>query len=118
MRYLIALLIPPLGLLICGKPGQAVVNFLLIIVAVICALSVIAAPVGFWIAGATALHALLIAHNTYADERVQRLERLLIPHPTVAPMSPATVEPPSESAAVDWDEAYGPRKKSLLSWLA
>ena len=29
MRYLIALIIPPLAVLLCGKPGQAVLNFFL-----------------------------------------------------------------------------------------
>ncbi len=53
MRYLIAILLPPLAVLLCGKPFQAVLNVLL----TLC----------LWIPGA--VHAVLVVSSTQADER-------------------------------------------------
>lgn len=57
MRYLLALLLPPLAVLLCGKPFQ----FLLNIPLTIC----------FWVPGM--LHALLVVNSTLAQERNENL---------------------------------------------
>lgn len=61
MRYLLAILLPPLAVLLCGKPFQAVLNLFL----TLC----------FWVPGA--IHALLVAHDYYEDERTDRMMRSL-----------------------------------------
>ncbi|MBX7167593.1 MAG: YqaE/Pmp3 family membrane protein [Pirellulales bacterium] len=57
MRYLLAFLLPPLAVLLCGKPLQAVLNLVL----TLC----------FWVPGV--IHALLIVHDHLADLRNERL---------------------------------------------
>ena len=57
MRYLLAILCPPLAVLLCGKPFQAILNLLL----TLC----------FYIPGA--IHAILVAHNYYEDRRIDRI---------------------------------------------
>ena len=57
MLYLVAILLPPLAVLLCGKPFQAMFNILLTLL--------------FWIPGM--LHALLVVANYYSDKRTQRL---------------------------------------------
>jgi uncharacterized membrane protein YqaE (UPF0057 family) len=57
MRILMALLLPPVAVLMCGKPGQFVLNLLL------CCL--------LWIPGI--IHALLVVSATNADDRTKRL---------------------------------------------
>jgi uncharacterized membrane protein YqaE (UPF0057 family) len=59
MMYLLALLLPPLAVLLCGKPFQAILNILLTILG--------------WIPGV--VHACLVAHNYYADKRTERVMR-------------------------------------------
>lgn len=61
MLYLVAVLLPPLAVLLCGKPFQALLNFLLTAL--------------FWVPGL--IHALLVVHNYYADQRTERLIRSL-----------------------------------------
>lgn len=61
MRYVLALLLPPLAVLLCGKPFQAVINLLL----TLC----------FWIPGV--VHALLVANDYYEDERHEDLVRAM-----------------------------------------
>ena len=64
MRYLLAILLPPLAVLLCGRPFQAVLNLLLTLV--------------FWVPGV--LHAILIVHdyheNQQAHDMVSALHRL------------------------------------------
>ena len=57
MRYLIALLLPPVAVLSCGKPFQAILNLLL----TLC----------FWVPGA--VHACLVVHTHLADRRADRI---------------------------------------------
>jgi uncharacterized membrane protein YqaE (UPF0057 family) len=54
MRYLLAILLPPIAVLICGKPVQALLNFILTLF--------------FWIPGA--VHACFVVHRYYADKRM------------------------------------------------
>ena len=57
VRYLLAILLPPLAVLVCGKPVQALLNLLL----TLC----------FWVPGA--VHAILVANDYYEDRRQQTL---------------------------------------------
>lgn len=57
MLYLIAILLPPLAVLLCGKPFQAVLNFFLTLL--------------LWFPGA--IHACLVVSSYHADKRTDRL---------------------------------------------
>lgn len=59
MRYLLAILLPPLAVLLCGKPIQFVLNLILTLL--------------FWIPGS--VHALFVVHNHLADQRADRIIR-------------------------------------------
>ena len=61
MRYLIAILLPPLAVLLCGRPFQALVNVVLTIF--------------FWIPGM--IHALLVVSGYYEDRRTDRVIRAI-----------------------------------------
>ena len=60
MLYLLAVLFPPLAVLLAGKPFQAILNFVLLFVTVY--------------VGAL-IHAVFVVHNHYADQRQERLIR-------------------------------------------
>ena len=57
MRYLLAIILPPIAVLLCGKPVQAILNLLLTIL--------------FWIPGV--VHALFVVHSHLADKRTDRV---------------------------------------------
>jgi uncharacterized membrane protein YqaE (UPF0057 family) len=57
MRYLLVFLMPPAAVLLCRRPGQAVLNVLL--------------TACFYLPGAA--HALLVARDTAARERADRV---------------------------------------------
>jgi len=57
MRYLLAILLPPLAVLSCGKPFQAILNFFLTLL--------------FWIPGV--VHALFVVNSHLADKRAEKL---------------------------------------------
>lgn len=57
MRYLLAIILPPAAVLLCGKPIQAVLNLLL----TLC----------FWIPGV--VHALFVVNSHLADKRAEEL---------------------------------------------
>jgi uncharacterized membrane protein YqaE (UPF0057 family) len=57
MLYLLAILIPPLAVLLCGKPVQAVLNFFLTLL--------------LWIPGI--VHALFVVSSHLADKRNEKL---------------------------------------------
>jgi uncharacterized membrane protein YqaE (UPF0057 family) len=61
MRYLLAIVLPPLAVLLCGKPIQAVLN---------CFLTLL-----LWIPGM--IHAILVVNSHLADRRTDRLIRAL-----------------------------------------
>jgi uncharacterized membrane protein YqaE (UPF0057 family) len=61
VRYLIAIILPPVAVLLCGKPVQ----FLLNIILTLC----------FFIPGV--VHAVLVVHSHLADQRTERLERAI-----------------------------------------
>lgn len=57
MRYLIAILLPPLAVLLCGKPFQAILNIFLTLL--------------FWVPGI--IHAVLVVNNHLEDKRANRI---------------------------------------------
>ena len=57
MLYLVAILLPPVAVLIAGKPVQALLNVLLTLL--------------FYVPGL--IHALLVVNNYYADKRTNRV---------------------------------------------
>ncbi len=59
MLYLVAVLLPPLAVLLAGKPLQAILNLVLTLL--------------FYVPGL--IHALFVVHNHYADRRQERLYR-------------------------------------------
>jgi len=61
MRYFLAIVLPPLAVLLCGKPIQAVLNLFLTLL--------------FWIPGV--LHALLVVHSHLEDKRTDRVVRAI-----------------------------------------
>jgi hypothetical protein len=63
MRYLIAILLPPLGLLMCGKFFQAI----------LCTILIGVTAFHFWPIGS--IWAALVAFNWYAEQRNQAMIR-------------------------------------------
>ena len=57
MRYLLAVILPPVAVLICGKPLQAILNLVLTLL--------------FWIPGL--IHAIFVVNGYYADQRTDRV---------------------------------------------
>lgn len=57
MRYFLAILLPPIAVLSCGKPFQAILNLVLTLF--------------LWIPGA--VHALFVVHNMHEDRRARRI---------------------------------------------
>ena len=64
MRYLLAILLPPLAVLLCGKPFLAILNLLL----TLC----------FWIPGV--IHALFVVNSHLADKRTDKVLREMRKH--------------------------------------
>ena len=60
MLYLLAILLPPLAVLLCGKPIQALLN---------CVLCVVTLWVG------AVIHAMLVVSSHHADQRSERMVR-------------------------------------------
>jgi len=61
MRYFLAILLPPVAVLLCGKPFQFVLNILLTIL--------------FWIPGM--IHALFVVHSHLADKRTKKIVKAI-----------------------------------------
>lgn len=61
MRYILAVLLPPVAVLLCGKPFQALFNILFTLV--------------FWLPGV--IHALLVVNDYHAEQQADRIERAL-----------------------------------------
>ena len=61
MRYILAILIPPLAVFLCGKPIQALINIVL------------------WFCGILPgiIHALFVVHNHLADKRTDRIVKAI-----------------------------------------
>ena len=61
MRYLLAILLPPIAVLSCGKPFQAILNLIL----TLC----------LWVPGI--VHALFVVYNFHEDKRANRVIRAI-----------------------------------------
>ena len=59
MLYLVAVILPPLAVLLAGKPFQAILNLILTLMIYVPGL----------------IHALFVVHNHYADRRQDRMLR-------------------------------------------
>jgi uncharacterized membrane protein YqaE (UPF0057 family) len=57
MRYLLAILLPPLAVFLCGKPIQGIINIFL--------------TLAFWIPGV--IHALFVVNSHLADKRTDKI---------------------------------------------
>ncbi|RXK88247.1 YqaE/Pmp3 family membrane protein [Chlorobaculum sp. 24CR] len=57
MRYLLAIILPPVAVFLCGKPVQGILNILLTLL--------------FWIPGM--IHALFVVNSHLADKRTDRI---------------------------------------------
>ena len=57
MRYLLAILLPPVAVFLCGKPIQGIINIIL--------------RLCFYVPGA--IHALLVVHSYLADKRTDKI---------------------------------------------
>lgn len=61
MRYLLAILLPPVAVLFCGRPIQALLNLVL----TLC----------FWVPGV--IHAVLVVNQDVEDDRNEKLVRAI-----------------------------------------
>ncbi len=61
MKYLLAVILPPVAVLLCGKPGQALLNLFLTLL--------------FWLPGA--IHAVAVVASHQADKRTDRVVRAI-----------------------------------------
>jgi uncharacterized membrane protein YqaE (UPF0057 family) len=57
MRYFLAIILPPVAVLLCGKPVQFVLNIFLTLL--------------FWIPGV--IHAILVVNSHLADKRADKI---------------------------------------------
>ncbi|MCB2154091.1 YqaE/Pmp3 family membrane protein [bacterium] len=57
MLYLLAIILPPVAVLLCGKPIQALINLLLTLL--------------FYVPGA--VHAVLVVHDSKEEKRTRRI---------------------------------------------
>jgi len=62
MLYLLAVVLPPVAVLFCGKPVQAVLNFILTLFG--------------WVPGM--IHAVLVVNGHHADRRNKEIVRALL----------------------------------------
>lgn len=75
MIYLVAIFLPPLALLIYGKIFQAIVNFLICVIAIVVAfffLFIAGAP-GWFIWGIAVVHAILAVNSAKEDQRAEMI---------------------------------------------
>lgn len=61
MRYLLAILLPPVAVIMCGKPMQALLNLILTLL--------------LWIPGV--IHAILVVNSYFADKRTDQIEKAI-----------------------------------------
>lgn len=69
MRYLIAIIVPPLAVLLCGKLFQTLLNAALFCGGVV----LLAAGVGLPLVIAAVVHALLVVSSALADKRANKV---------------------------------------------
>ncbi len=59
MRYFLAIILPPVAVLLCGKPVQFILNVILTLL--------------FWIPGV--IHAILVVNSHLADKRADKIAK-------------------------------------------
>lgn len=73
MRYLLALLLPPVAILLCGKPIQFIVSLILCVVIVL----LMFVGIGLFLAWVPAIHAVFVVHSHLADKRTDRVVKAI-----------------------------------------
>lgn len=71
MVYLLALFCSPLALLFTGKPIQAILNFVLWILSIVCWITIILHTVGFALWAVAFIHAVLAINSAREDRRAR-----------------------------------------------
>ena len=73
MLYLVSFFISPLGLLLAGKPFQAILNAIIYVLAIILVVTVFfgLVGVGLWAIGVA--HAVFVIHGKRTDQRTERM---------------------------------------------
>ena len=61
MRYLLAILLPPVAVFLCGKPIQGIINIILCLF--------------LWVPGI--VHALFVVHSHLADKRTDKIVKAI-----------------------------------------
>lgn len=98
MLYLVAILLPPLAVLMCGKPIQALINIVL--------------TLALYFPGA--IHAIFVVNNFYADQRTRRIEGAVregagLTAGAVAAAAASAVSAPIAPASVVVNSSAGPQ---------
>ena len=71
MRYIVGWLYPPLAILSCGKPFQAILLSLPVwLLGIVC---LVFPPIGLVILLLAAIHGYIVVHGYYADRRTDRI---------------------------------------------
>ncbi len=73
MIYLLAFFCSPLALLLTGKPFQAIANFVLYVLSIVCWITIILFHAGFVLWAIAVLHAVLSINNAREERRARRI---------------------------------------------
>lgn len=73
MIYLLAFFCSPLALLFTGKPFQALANFILYILSIVCWITIILHHAGFLLWAVGVLHAVLAINHAREEARARRI---------------------------------------------
>lgn len=73
MMYLLAIVCSPLALLFTGKPFQAVFNFILYVLSIVCWITIVLHSVGLFLWAIAFLHAALAIHSAHEDRRARMI---------------------------------------------
>lgn len=71
MLYLLAIVLPPLALLLAGKPFQAIFSFMLWVVSIVLFFTTFFMGVALWLA--LVAHAMAVIANARAERRTDRI---------------------------------------------
>jgi TM2 domain-containing membrane protein YozV len=71
MMYLLAIFCSPLALLFTGKPIQAILNFVLWIVSIVCWITIVLHSIGFALWAIAFIHAVLAINSAREDRRAR-----------------------------------------------
>ena len=69
--YLLAIFCSPLALLFTGKPIQAILNFVLWIVSIVCWMTIVLHSIGFALWAIAFIHAVLAINSAREDRRAR-----------------------------------------------